>query len=61
MWVSWTKEKGKIYPFVITKGERLSRDTFGVWDSQLQTAVYEIEKQLVSTVECIKLYLVAYN
>ena len=30
---------------MVTKGEREGRDKLGIWDKQIHTTVYEIDKQ----------------
>ena len=47
---------------VVTKGEReLGRDKLGVWDKQIYTTSYKIDKQQSPTVEHRELYSIFCN
>ena len=47
---------------MVTKGERVwGKDKLRVWDQQIQTTIYKIDKQQGHTVQHRKLYSVSYN
>ena len=46
---------------MVTKEERGLGDKLGVWDQQIQTTVYNIEKQQDPTVQHRELYTVSCN
>ena len=48
--------------FMVTKGERRSRDKFEIWDQQIQTTVYKTDKQQgPTTVQHRELYSISYS
>ena len=46
---------------MITKGGRGRRDKLGVWDEQIHTTIYKIDKQQGPTVWHRELYSVSYK
>ena len=47
---------------MVPKRERgWDRDKLGVWDQQIQTTKYKIDKQQGPTVQQRELYLISYN
>ena len=49
---------------MVTKGEKGGGDKLGVWDQQIQTTIYKIDKQQVlpySTGNYIQYLVISYN
>ena len=45
----------------LPKGTKGRRDKLGVWDQQIQTTIYNIDKQQGLTLQHRELYSVSYN
>ena len=45
----------------LPKGKRVGRGKLGIWDQQIQTTIYQIDKQQGSIVQHSELYSLSFN